>query len=264
MMPGDKAPAAKPFELDNAFELKNAPFMLMTLTVHEPDAKRLTQMLKGRFGSAFFDETPLLIDIQPLAGRVIDLVWVVDTLKQMRACPIGVLGARDDQLAMAVKAGLAVLPEHATARLAAGRAEEMPEPPPVAAPAPAQPEVSLPPPAAAAPRPTMVVDRPVRTGQQIYARGGDLVVLDSVAAGAELLADGSIHVYGPLRGRAHAGVSGEVSARIFAHAMDPQLVSIAGIYRTIEEALPADVLNRPAQAWLTDERIVFAPLNAHL
>ena len=110
MMPGDKAPAAKPFELDNAFELKNAPFMLMTLTVHKPDAKRLTQMLKGRFGSAFFDETPLLIDIRPLAGRVIDLVWVVDTLKQMRACPIGVLGARDDQLAMAVKAGLAVSP----------------------------------------------------------------------------------------------------------------------------------------------------------
>ena len=107
---------------------------------------------------------------------------------------------------------------------------------------------------------TLVVDTPLRSGQRVYARGGDLVVLSAVSFGAEVIADGHIHVYGPLRGRAIAGASGDASARIFSTAMDPQLVSIAGIYRTTEVPLPDEVLGRAAQVSLQGERIVVEAL----
>ena len=98
----------------------------------------------------------------------------------------------------------------------------------------------------------MVIQSPLRSGQQVYARGGDLVVLAVVNFGAEVIADGNIHVYAPLRGRAIAGAKGDTGARIFCICMEPQLVSIAGTYRTTETALPPEVLGRPAQVRLVD------------
>ena len=120
-------------------------------------------------------------------------------------------------------------------------------------PAPAGPAVAV---------PTMIIDRPLRSGQQVYARGGDLVVLAVVNHGAEVIADGSIHVYAPLRGRAVAGARGDTEARIYSTCMEPQLVSIAGTYRTIETALPADVLGKPAQVRLDGDRLVIEPLKS--
>ena len=108
--------------------------------------------------------------------------------------------------------------------------------------------------------PTRVVDRPVRSGQRIYARGGDLVVLGLVSHGAEVIADGNIHVYGPLRGRAIAGASGDAQARIFAAAMEPELVAIAGTYRTTDKPLGKDVLGKPAQVRLRDDKLLVDPL----
>jgi septum site-determining protein MinC len=107
----------------------------------------------------------------------------------------------------------------------------------------------------------MIVDRPLRSGQQVYARGSDLIVLGLVSHGAEVIADGHIHVYAPLRGRAIAGARGDASARIFATCLEAQLVSIAGIYRTSETPLPDEVLARPAQVRLDGERLVVEPLN---
>jgi len=107
---------------------------------------------------------------------------------------------------------------------------------------------------------TLVVDKPLRSGQQVYARGGDLVVLAVVNFGAEVIADGSIHVYAPLRGRAIAGARGNTDARIFSTCMEPQLVSIAGIYRTTDTALPADVAAKPAQVRLDGEKLLVEPL----
>jgi len=92
----------------------------------------------------------------------------------------------------------------------------------------------------------MFVDRPVRSGQQIYARGGDLVLLAGMSNGAEVIADGSIHCYGPLRGRALAGAQGNDRARIMATNFGPEIVSIAGIYRTFEQGLPAAIAGKPA------------------
>ncbi|EWS52632.1 Septum site-determining protein MinC [Methylibium sp. T29] len=109
---------------------------------------------------------------------------------------------------------------------------------------------------------TMVIDRPLRSGQQVYAKGCDLVVLAAVNVGAEVIADGHIHVYGPLRGRAIAGARGNADARIFATCMEPQLVSIAGTYRTTETPLPAEVLGKPAQVRLQGDKLLLEALKA--
>ncbi|MFZ3287619.1 MAG: septum site-determining protein MinC, partial [Telluria sp.] len=108
---------------------------------------------------------------------------------------------------------------------------------------------------AAAPAATMVIDTPVRAGQRIYARGCDLIITAVVNNGAEIIADGSIHVYAPLHGRALAGASGNAEARIFALSMQPELVSIAGVYRTFDEGFPPEMARQPAQIRLIGDRI---------
>jgi septum site-determining protein MinC len=106
---------------------------------------------------------------------------------------------------------------------------------------------------------TMVVDKPLRSGQRIYAKG-DLVVLGLVSHGAEIIAEGNIHIYAPLRGRALAGVHGNHDARIFCTCLEPELISIAGIYRTTENPLPADVQGKAVQIWLDEEKLMIEPL----
>ena len=106
----------------------------------------------------------------------------------------------------------------------------------------------------------MIIDTPVRAGQRIYARGADLIITASVNNGAEVIADGSIHIYAPLRGRALAGASGNAEARIFAMVMEPELVSIAGMYRTFENGFPQELAQQPAQVRLVGDRIEIDPL----
>jgi septum site-determining protein MinC len=106
---------------------------------------------------------------------------------------------------------------------------------------------------------TTVIDKPLRSGQRIYAKG-DLVVLGLVSNGAEVIAEGNIHIYAPLRGRALAGVHGNHDARIFCTCLEPELISIAGIYRTTENPLPPDVLGKPVQIWLDEEKLMIEPL----
>lgn len=131
------------------------------------------------------------------------------------------------------------MPEPATAK----QPETQAAPPP----APVEPPPAPPPPAAV---PTVIIDRPLRSGQQVYARGSDLVVLAAVNAGAEVIADGSIHIYAPLRGRALAGASGETGARIFTTRFEAELVSIAGVYRTFESGIPDALAGKPVQVQL--------------
>ncbi|MCG5073104.1 septum site-determining protein MinC [Paraburkholderia tagetis] len=107
--------------------------------------------------------------------------------------------------------------------------------------------------------PTLVIDRPLRSGQRIYAKG-DLVVLGMVSNGAEVIAEGNIHIYAPLRGRALAGVHGNHDARIFCTSLEAELISIAGIYRTAEVPLAEEVKGKPAQIRLDEERLLIEPL----
>ncbi len=105
----------------------------------------------------------------------------------------------------------------------------------------------------------MLVRRPVRSGQQVYARDTDLIIMGQVGAGAEVIADQNIHVYGPLRGRALCGVSGNTNTRIFCQSLEAELVSVAGNYRVLEE-IPPDLRGKPAQIWLDKDRLNIEPL----
>jgi len=157
-------------------------------------------------------------------------------LKQCRLLAVAVRGGPDTWLAQAQSLGLVLSPDglvHTKAAAVVTQAKEIVR------------EVPGP--------STMVVDKPLRSGQKIYARGADLVVLAMVNQGAEIAADGNIHVYAPLRGKAMAGARGNTQARIFSLCMEPELVSIAGVYRTSENALPADVHGKPAQVRLSND-----------
>jgi septum site-determining protein MinC len=106
----------------------------------------------------------------------------------------------------------------------------------------------------------MVVRGPLRSGQRVYARQSDLIVMGVVSRGAEVIADGNIHVYGPLRGKAMAGARGDTAARIFTTGLDAELVAVAGIYRVIDSKLPAELHQRPAVIQLQKDALHLTPL----
>ncbi|MHB0917193.1 MAG: septum site-determining protein MinC [Thiobacillus sp.] len=170
-----------------------------------------------------------------------DWAWLAQELKSRGLNPFAVQNASAELAASARQAGLLVL-NAAAPTPAAVMAE--PEPAPEMAPAPQ--------PAAPSAVPTRIIDKPLRSGQRVYAAGGDIVVLAAVNPGAEVIADGSIHVYAPLKGRALAGARGDTSARIFTTHLEAELVSIAGVYRTFDTALDAAVAKKPAQIRLAD------------
>jgi septum site-determining protein MinC len=114
--------------------------------------------------------------------------------------------------------------------------------------------------AAPPPPSSLLLDSPVRSGQSVIFPDGDVTVLGSVSSGAEIVAGGSIHVYGTLRGRAMAGINGNSAARIYCQKIEAELVAIDGFYRTAEE-FDAALRNRPAQAWLEGETLRITPLN---
>ena len=179
-----------------------------------------------------------------------DWAWLAQELKSRGLNPFAVQNASAELAAAARQAGLLVLNDAAPAP-AVVAAEPAPEPVPEPAPEPAVPAAA----------PTRIIDKPLRSGQRVYAAGGDIVVLAAVNPGAEVIADGSIHVYAPLKGRALAGARGDTSARIFTTHLEAELVSIAGVYRTFESAPDAAVAKKPAQIRLADaSQIVIEPL----
>jgi septum site-determining protein MinC len=242
-----------------SFDLKSASLPLITVVLKTPNLATLSQELQARFGETpdFFDEDPAVIVLTQIAQDPTPLSFSVllTLLKHYRLRPFGIHGGSLAHKETAAAVGLMDLPEISSSAVAVPGDVPAPAaaaPAPVAAPAPAD--------AANPANGTMVIDRPLRSGQQIYARGCDLIVLQAVNFGAEIIADGNIHVYAPLRGRAIAGARGNTDARIFSTCMEAQLISIAGIYRTSEVALPADVLGKPAQVRLVGESLVLDPI----
>lgn len=228
-----------------AFEIKSANLPLVALLLKTTDMGLLAREWDAQYSSTpgFFDKDPLVVDLHALAedAGAVDFKQLLALLRAHAVCPIAVKGGKPAHMKAALKAGLVAAPDVVLQRLVAG-------PAPDAVP-PAAPALVL----AAAPQPSpeaMVIDRPLRSGQQVYARGRDLVVLAMVNPGAEVIADGHVHVYAPLRGKAMAGARGNGDARIFALSMEPELVSIAGIYRTSDVHLPADIAGKPAMVRL--------------
>jgi septum site-determining protein MinC len=215
-------------------------------------ADELHKMLGGM--PDFFNGETLILDFANVAQMPARVDWagLQSLLRRYRLQPIGVMRLADDQHDGARRAGLALI--DSTQLLARPPAEapvrSAPRPEPAPAPAPA-PVAAATPVTPAAVAPTMFVERPLRSGQQVYAHGVDLVLLGGVSPGAEVIADGSIHCYGPLRGRAIAGAQGDKSARILASNFGPELVSIAGVYRTFERGIPETLAGKAAQVRLT-------------
>jgi len=229
--------------------------------LHSADPIAIDAALKQMTGGVadFFEDEFAVIDIAGIADDAVQVDWpaLVGLLKNYRLNAVAVRGApaalhetiRSHGLFLDDGSSGARAPE---TRAAAPVARE--EAPAAPAPAPA--------PVPAAPAQAMVVDTPVRAGQRIYARGTDLIITAVVNNGAEIIADGSIHVYAPLHGRALAGASGNADARIFALAMQPELVSIAGVYRTFDEGFPTELSRQPAQIRLVGDRIDISSLGS--
>jgi septum site-determining protein MinC len=243
------------------FELKSTRWALLALMVKTTDLVQLVQALQHQFGPNgespdFFDQDPVLIDVSawPTPAPVPDLAPLLAMLKVCQLVPVAIRGADESWLAMTDRLGLAQADPDVVRQLS----EPVVSVPVVSAePAPTKPTERAP---AVA---TMVIDKPLRSGQKVYARGSDLVVLAMVNQGAEVVADGNIHVYAPLRGKAMAGASGNVNARIFSLCLEPELISIAGVYRTSENPLPAAVHGKPAQVQLSNDgqdRLLINPL----
>lgn len=249
-----------------AFELKSAQLTLVALLIKTPDLAKLAAELLKKFGPngespEFFDTDGVVLDFSQAGLSLPHPQWnlLLNTLSQCRLVASAVRGLDEASLAVAKKSGIAEAPPDIR-RASTAKAS------PVAAPPTAAPNTALPNPAQTPPspaiaspvardgaNPTMVVSKPLRSGQKVYARGADLIVMAMVNRGAEVIADGNIHVYAPLRGKAMAGARGNISARIFALALEPELVSIAGVYRTTEQELGPDVLGKPAQVRLSDD-----------
>ncbi|MCH7342362.1 septum site-determining protein MinC [Pelomonas sp. CA6] len=255
------------------FELKSASLSLLALVLRSADRAELESQLQHKLGPTpdAFHHDPLLIDLGSLppasgddgqlsldGGARIDLAWLLPLLRAHRLQPVGVVGANEAELAQALSLGLAEAPDLGLpARSAEPRTVVQEVVKEVVREVVVEREVPV---AAEAPR-TVVVDKPLRSGQQVYAKGADLVVLALVSHGAEVIADGHIHVYAPLRGKAIAGARGNTEARIFAASLEAELIAIAGIYRTTENPLPEHVLGKAAQVRLDGEKLVMEALN---
>jgi len=243
------------------FELRSGSVDTLLFTVKTTDLDALRTELVKRFEATpeFFADDVVAIDVRRLAdGERVALADIRQMLNDVRMRPVGVVALATQ--GWAGEAGLPLL-EARDRRVSTAKPADEAEPAPVVAEAvaAAEPAPEPAPTQISASGQTLVIDRPLRSGQQIYAKG-DLVVLAPVSHGAEIIAEGNIHIYAPLRGRALAGVHGNHDARIFCTCLEPELISIAGIYRTTENPLPADILGKAVQIRLEEEKLMIEPL----
>jgi septum site-determining protein MinC len=248
-----KSPTSLPIEI------KISTVVAISTILHSADPIAIDAALKQMTGGVadFFEDEFAVIDVAAIAEEAGQVDWeaLVRLLKKYRLNAVAVRGA-PPRLHDIIRAhdlflddGSGGARDHAAA--AAHAAEQAPAPA-------AAPVVPVP----AAPALALIIDTPVRAGQRIYARGTDLIITAVVNNGAEIIADGSIHVYAPLHGRALAGASGNAGARIFALQLEPELVSIAGVYRTFDEGVPADMARTPVQIRLVGDRIDISSLGS--
>jgi septum site-determining protein MinC len=254
-----KTPSSLPIEI------KISTVVAISTILHSADPIAIDAALKQMTGgvSDFFEDEFAVIDVAAIADGAAQVDWpaLVALLKNYRLNAVAVRGAPAALHAAIRRHGLFLDDGSSGPRTVRdeARAAPAPEPVPVQVPVPPAP---APAPGPAAPTPVMLIDTPVRAGQRIYARGTDLIITAVVNNGAEIIADGSIHVYAALHGRALAGASGNAEARIFALSMQPELVSIAGVYRTFDEGFPAELSRQPAQIRLVGDRIDISSLGS--
>lgn len=261
------------------FELKGSVMTVMVLHVTEIDPDLLYPQLIKKIGQgrSFFYNAPIVIDLNGVdeeSQSTFDCRFLAETLRNLDLVPVAVRGAAACLQEQILLAGMGLLPVIKGERTTAApenkqqtqpeQQQTQPEPPQEQTPKPQQEEqtsktspsetsgtVSV---------PTKVITQPVRSGQQVLAPEGDLVILSSVNAGAEVLAAGNIHVYGALRGRAMAGINGDTSACIFSMQCNPELVAVAGEY-VVNELLEKNVINSSVMISLFNTGLNFTPIS---
>ncbi|MCG7201081.1 septum site-determining protein MinC [Marinobacter pelagius] len=234
--------------VQQSFQFKSANISMTALELYYFDNDEFEANLREKINQApgFFKDIPLIISLEKYEGldSELDFFKIIGACRRHNIQVIGVRGGNEDQRRLARGASLALLPGSSQR----GKPEE--------------PEVATEPesePPSVGPAPARIISHPVRSGQQIHAPEGDVIVLGPVQAGAEILAAGNIHVYGPLRGRALAGIYGSESARIFCQSLEAELVSIAGHYK-ISEDLQDNGWKNAVQIQLRDDLLVVTPL----
>lgn len=225
-------------------ELKGSSFTLSVVHLHDAKPEVIRQALEDKIAQApaFLKHAPVVINVSGLEGPV---NWspIQQTILATGLRVVGISGCKDSELKADIeRAGLPLLTE----------GKEKPQRQ-AAAPAPVAPIVTP-------VTKTRMIDMPVRSGQRVYAPNCDLIVTSHVSAGAELIADGNIHVYGMMRGRALAGASGDKDAQIFCTHLTAELVSIAGEY-WLSDQIPAEFYGKAARLRLGDNALTIQPLS---
>lgn len=270
-----------------AFKLKIANLSLFVLYVNTTDMAQLKNQLDTRVNKThnFFSNTPVALDLSAIANSNIspDFADLMSFMLDHGMHATGVIGGSAEQREAAVQSGLGLFPDTIVKPVI--KTAPIPTTAPSITPdaeknnQPELPELGLTidtnnsnaldsntqrqnPVSQALPafRPTMIINKPVRTGQRIYAEGSNLVVLGVVNAGAELIADGDIHIYAPLRGRAIAGAQGNENARIFVHSLEAELISVAGCFKVFENGIPENLRGKPVQVHLNGSDLIIQPL----
>ncbi|MBD1565079.1 septum site-determining protein MinC [Vibrio sp. SA48] len=218
--------------MSNTPDLKGSSFTLSVLHLCDNEVANTIEFLKEKVtqAPAFFASAPVVINIAKVMGEL-DFIMLKQGISEAGMIPVGVTGCKDKRSQnLASEAGFAVMnasksPAQAPAKMA----------------------------------PNKVVRTPIRSGQQVYAKDGDLVILNHVSAGAEVIADGSIHVYGTLRGRAIAGAGGQTEARIICHDLQAELVSIAGNY-WLSDQIESEFWQKKVMLSMVDDSLHFETL----
>jgi septum site-determining protein MinC len=241
---------------------------LVLVRIRTTDPGTILDELTGRIATAphFFRRTGVCLDLSALENTpdVAEVRTVIDAIRRAGMLAIGLAGDSAEVEAVSNALNLPILSGFRASRSPIAVAQPNPA---VAAAAPLAAAVAAPapapPPAAASAEladsslATLIQHQTVRSGQRIYARNRDLIVTAGVGAGAEVMADGCLHIYGSLRGRAMAGARGQLTARVFCQEFHAELVSIAGVFRVFE-TIPAELAGKPVQAWLDGEDLHFA------
>ncbi|MBK6617799.1 MAG: septum site-determining protein MinC [Nitrosomonas sp.] len=236
-------------------ELKSSTFFAPVLVLYSNEIDLITEKLKEKISGVpdFFNNSAILFDLTELNHKrlSVDIDALVSILREMHIFPIGIRGGNDAQQQQALALSIPV----DSGRSSGSMLLETQSKPDI----PYQPQASVEIIKEVFRAPATLVIQPVRSGQRIYANG-DLVILAQVSAGAEIMAEGNIHVYNTLRGRALAGVQGDTAARLFCLDLQAELVSIAGVYKTSED-LKDIVSKKPVQVFLQEQALIIAQLD---
>lgn len=256
--------AAAQIDYAQAGELKIGQVGIANLRVRTLDVAQLAQEMRERVQRApkLFERAAVIVDFGGLAQTpdVATARALIDALRDAGVIPVALAYGSSDNEKLAIELGLPLLAKfRAQYEPVGGTAAAPPRSEPAAA-AEAAPAKAAPAPVAHGGQPGLIQTAPVRSGQQIYADNRDLTVLTSVGAGAEVLADGSIHIYGALRGRALAGAQGNEKARIFCREFHAELVAVAGHYKVLED-IPKELRGKAVQIWLENEQLNIAALD---